>query len=241
MKGVNLLIVIVISLLALSCRNLNLFRTDNLDDVSLLIDETRDYEPRVQVDDKISVSVWGHSDLSIGSVYGVYNSNEVFGKWLLVEPDSTIILPRIGKIKVAGITVSSLNDTLVNYYKGFIKSPVVDVKIHSHEVSVIGQVIKPGNYSIYRANNSISYMIAAAGGTDFYAQLDQVKLVRGEKSYVLDLTKISPLDMSRINLIAGDILYFPTKKGKVLEKKSTVLVAFSSLATIALLILSSTK
>ena len=37
----------------------------------------------------------------------------------------------------------------------------------------------------------------------------------------LDLTEMNPLAMDRITLKPGDVLYFPTKKGKVLDKKSS--------------------
>ncbi|RZJ33961.1 MAG: hypothetical protein EOO18_08660, partial [Chryseobacterium sp.] len=37
------------------------------------------YEYKIRKDDKITLSVWGQDDLSVGSVYGIYNSNEVYG------------------------------------------------------------------------------------------------------------------------------------------------------------------
>ena len=224
-----------------SCKSLNYYSSSSIDDVQTLIKETENYEPVIRVDDRISVSIWGHDNLSIGSVFGVYNSNEVFGKWILVEPDSTVTLPRIGKVKVAGEEISHLSGELEKKYSLFIKNPIVDIKVHSHEITVIGQVIKPGNYPVYKGKNTIAYMIAAAGGTDFYAQINKVKLVREDRSYLLNLSLLSPLEMNNIKLIPGDVLYFPTKNAKTLEKKSSVLIAFSSITTVMLLILNSRK
>ncbi len=225
-----------------SCSKLNIYTVDNTQsEVDSLIASQQAYRPQIRIDDKVSVSVWGHEGMSIGSVFGIYNSNEVFGKWLLVNQDSTIILPKIGQVKIGGMTMEEAKAYLTTLYAEHLKAPVIDIKVHSHEVTVLGQVIKPGNYAIYRGQNSLGYMIGAAGGTDYYAQLHKVKLARGDMSYELDLTKMTPLQMNRINLLPGDILYFPTKKGKSLDKKSPVLLAAASIITTLFLIFSASQ
>jgi ActR/RegA family two-component response regulator len=46
------------------------------------------YKHHIQIDDKLSTSVRGHDNLSIGSLFGIYNSNEVYGKWVLLGKDA---------------------------------------------------------------------------------------------------------------------------------------------------------
>ena len=187
------------------------------------------------------MSIWGHEGMSIGSVFGIYNSNEVFGKWLIVSSDSTVILPKIGKMKLGGMTIDEAKNYLTTSYSEHVLNPVIDVKVHSHEVTVIGQVIKPGNYTIFRGQNSLAYLIGAAGGTDYYAKLQAVKLIRGNHSYELDLTKMTPIELNQLSLLPGDVVYFPTKKGKSLDKKSPVLLAAASIITTLFLIFSATN
>ena len=233
---------IVCSFLFISCTKLNIYTNGNEDaGKDELIQFSSTYIPTIQVDDKLSLSIWGHEDMSVGSVFGIYNSNEVFGKWLLVAPDSSVVFPRIGRLKIAGLTTEQARDSLVAHFANHILNPVIDLRIHNHEVSVIGQVIKPGNYPIYKGKNTLSYLIAAAGGTDYYANLQSVKLVRGEKSYLLDLTKLTPYEMDRLTLIQGDILYFPTKNGKALDKKSPALLAIASITTTILLLIAASQ
>ena len=45
------------------------------------------YEYHIKKDDKISISVWGEDNLSVGSTYGIYNSNEVYDapNWITVK------------------------------------------------------------------------------------------------------------------------------------------------------------
>lgn len=220
-----------------SCVSLNFYRGEHSSSVDELLDTTM-YRPVIQVDDKISLSIWNHNDMSVGSVYGIYNSNEVFGKWLLVSDDSTVFLPKIGSVKLGGKNVDEAKKLLVNLYQEHVNSPVLDIKIHSHEVTVIGEVISPGNYSIYKGNNSIGYLIGAAGGTDYYAKLNDVTLARGDQTYNLDLTKMTSFQMDRINLLPGDVLYFPTRRGKALDKKAPILLAAASITTTLILLFS---
>jgi len=224
-----------LGVLFISCSKLNMYTTDapNWQD-SLLTEEQ--YRPKIQVDDKISVSIWDHKELSIGSVYGIYNSNEVFGKWLLVSKDSTVTLPKIGIVKIGGLTIDEAQLLLAELYAEHIINPILDIKIHNHQVTVIGQVIQPGNYSIYKGKNNLAYLIGEAGGTDFYAKLQKVTLARGDQTHILDLTKMTPVEMNRLNLLPGDVLYFPTKRGKSADKKAPVVLAAASILTTIILL-----
>ncbi len=220
-----------------SCSKLNMYTTDapNWKDSLLTVEE---YRPTIQVDDKISVSIWDHTDLSVGSVYGIYNSNEVFGKWLLVSIDSTVTLPKVGVVKIGGKNIGEAQLLLAELYAEHIVNPILDIKIHNHQVTVIGQVIKPGNYSIYKGKNNLAYLIAEAGGTDFYAKLQRVTLARGDQTHILDLTKMTPIEMNRLNLLPGDVLYFPTKRGKSTDKKAPAVLAAASIFTTIVLLFS---
>jgi len=42
------------------------------------------YQYQLRKDDKISLSVWDHEELSVGSIYGHFSGNENEGKWTMV-------------------------------------------------------------------------------------------------------------------------------------------------------------
>ena len=72
-------ILIVISILLLySCKTVNLFEGEQNHSAFKHIDHN--YQHVLAPDDKISISVWNHDDLSIGSSFSIYNTNESFGK-----------------------------------------------------------------------------------------------------------------------------------------------------------------
>lgn len=230
--------IVFISCCLSSCTRLNMYTNKSKNTVLDSLVFVEKYDPIIKTGDKISLSIWNHDELSVGSIYGIYNSNEVFGKWLMVNYLGNITLPKIGEIKVDNLTMSQLDSVLYDLYSKIIQNPVITIRVLNHQVSVIGQVIKPGNYIIDRNFNTIPQLIAEAGGTDYYAKLTSVKLIRNKKEYDLDLTRINTLDLHKINLINGDVLFFPTKKGKILDKKSPVILASASLITTILLIVS---
>ncbi|MDW3646312.1 MAG: polysaccharide biosynthesis/export family protein [Bacteroidia bacterium] len=221
-----------------SCARQNFYSMSSPNSYQSLLLSVEEQTPRIRPHDKISVSIWGHEDLSIGSVYGIYNSNEVFGKWILVDKQGHVQLPKLGATRLGGLSIQEAREKLERQYEAFVVEPIIDVKVHSHEVSIIGQVISPGNYPLYEGKNTISYFIAAAGGTDFHAKLTEVKLSRQNTTYELDLTRLSPDVLNNIALLPGDVIYIPTRQAKLLEKKSPVLLALASVATTVFLFLS---
>lgn len=222
-----------------SCKTQNMFSHSKSNDLSeIIVESDTACEHIIGPDDRISVSVWGHDDVSVGSIYSIYNSNEVYGKWIQLDQDGTLILPQLGKVALAGMTVPEANAFLEAKYAELLIKPTVNVKVHNLNVSVLGEVNHPGNYELGKYRNTITEVIAKAGGATFYANKKKVKLLRKDKEYHLDLTRMSAAEMYKINIQRGDVLYIPSKGGKVVDKKSPTFLALSGVLTTGLLILS---
>ncbi len=230
--------VIVMGALLSSCASLNYYSsTEVLDRDTLDSLNTVSYEKHnIRVGDRLSVGIHGEDAISVGSVYGVYNSNPVYGKWIQVHQDSSIVLPRIGKMSVAGLSRLELIKALQEKYNTFIVNPVVDVKIHSHQISVLGQVIKPGNYPLESDVISLAEALAESGGTDFYARVTHVCLVRDSISYRIDMKKSPTSLLTDVNMVSGDVLMVPTRRTKSIEKSSSALIATASAVTVLILL-----
>ena len=188
---------------------------------------------QLRPDDKVSVSVWDHEELSVGSIYGIYNSNEVYGKWLLVDAEGNLLLPKTGKLKVGGMTIAAATDAVVREYSRLIPQPVVTLKVLNREVTVLGEVKSPGPITLEKERNSLIEILGRAGGPDYYANAGQVQLLRmkGQQriEYVVDLTKLSTVEQESLWVQAGDILYLPPQKRKSLRKESASLVPFAAI------------
>lgn len=236
-------LVVFIAIIMCSCATQNLFQSKaSINRDSLKVELTNFLEHRIKKDDKITVSIWNHDDLSVGSLFGIYNSNEVYGKWVLVDDEGFVILPQIGKVKLGELTIKEAEVKLTEIYSKFIVNPVLVVKVLNKEVVVLGEVKNPGNYILDKEINTVTELLGRAGGTDFYANKKQITIIRGTgkeaKRMVIDLTKMDEYRHTALILQSGDILYVPTRHGKMLDKKLPDLIPVASLLTGLIILIS---
>jgi polysaccharide export outer membrane protein len=191
------------------------------------------YEYKIRLNDKISISVWGQDELSVGSIYGVYNSNEIYGKWLMVDENGKIEVPKIGPLSVLNHTTNQLKDTLLNRFGEWIKNPIIDIKIMNKEVTVLGEVRAPQSFIIDKDNNNLFEMISKSGGFEFYANLKKIKVIR----QIGDSTHVAQIDISKhrndyyaknIQIYPGDVIIVPSKKNKEFDKRVSTLIPFTA-------------
>ena len=229
----TLCLLTLLSFLVASCGNLNIFRgqadsPEHTEHFELLTDN---YEHILAPDDKLSVSVWNHDDLSIGSVFSIYNTNESFGKWILIEQDSTAAIPYAGNQKIGGLTLSEAENLITSKMAAYIKDPIVELRVLNREITILGEVKSPGNYLLEKELNTLVEYIGKAEGFNFYANTKKIKVIRDEVAYQIDLTRLEQMPGKNIYLKANDIVYVPSKKGKKLDMKAPVLIPFASLLT----------
>jgi polysaccharide biosynthesis/export protein len=228
-----------------SCKTQNMFVQDRSEQFKDSLDVVFEYDSAYQYvlrkDDKVSISVWGQDDLSVGSVYGIYNSNEVYGKWLMVDAGGKIDIPKLGSTYVLGFTIPQLKDTLRKAFHKWILNPVVDVKVLNKEVTLLGEVRIPGIQKLDKDQNSLIEMISRAGGTEFYANIRQVKVLRqhGRDVHVIniDLTRMNDYLNRNIQLHPGDIVIVPSKRYKQFDKRISTIIPFTTTISAAAILL----
>lgn len=227
-------------LLFSSCAYQNIFTTDDYADLSELMRKDTIYEHIIDTDDKLSVSVWNHQNLSIGSVFGIHNSNEVYGHWILVDSKGDVMLPKLGRVHLGGLTTMEASDTLSILYSKILVTPIIVVKVQNREVSVLGEVRTPGKYTLEKEENTLTEIIALAQGFDFYADKEQIELIRDNKCYKIDYTVLQNNDY-QIIVQNGDVINVPTRRGKMVDKRSPTLIAFASAITAIAVLISLTQ
>lgn len=199
------------------------------------------YEYVIRKDDKISISVWGQDELSVGSSYGIYNSNEVYGKWLLVDHNGNIELPRYGTFRTEGLRVTELKATLKGIFGKWIVNPIVDVKVLNKEITVLGEVRNPAVVTVDKDRNTLLEIISKTGGFEFYANLKHVKILRQNGPHVhvanIDLTQSGNVMATNIQLHPGDYVIVPSRKSKVFDRRISTIIPFATTATAAAILL----
>lgn len=207
-------------------------RTETLDPV---FQYNPDYQYLIRKGDKISISIWSEEELSVGSIYGIYNSNEVYGKWLLVDANGFIEAPKIGSLQVLSKSIVDLKEELKAYYSDFLVNPIIDVKILNREVSIIGEVIESSTISLEKDDNTLVEVLTKSKGFDFYANLKNIQIIRqvgGVKhNAFINLRNSNDYMNKNIQIHAGDIIVVATKKHKNFDRRISIILPFTSAIT----------
>jgi len=199
------------------------------------------YEYKIRKDDKITLSVWGQDDLSVGSVYGIYNSNEVYGKWLLVDVKGNIEIPKLGTTYVKGKTIPELKEEIQGKLKKWLVNPIIDLKILNKEIAIMGEVRNPAVIQVDKDQNTLLELVSKAGGFEMYANLKSVKILRQEGDNVrvtnIDLTKMKDVPNQNIVLHPGDYIIVPSKKSKDFDKRISTIIPFATVTSAAAILI----
>ncbi|MDR1228163.1 MAG: polysaccharide export protein EpsE [Azoarcus sp.] len=134
-----------------------------------------------------------------------------------VSEKGVLTFPLIGAVSVGGMTTSAAETEIATRLRegGFVRQPQVNVlpmQIRGNQVSVLGQVNRPGRFPLETANLRLTDMIAtaggvAAGGADIvvFVGVRNGKQVRREVD--LPALFISGDLASNLPLTGGDLIY----------------------------------
>jgi len=152
--------------------------------------------------DTIGVLVFQNPDLSLDAQ---------------VSESGVISYPLIGTVGVGGLTLveAQAGIALALRSGGYVRDPQVSIvlrQMRGHQVSVLGQVNRPGRFVLERLNTRVSDMLAAAGGiTAAGGDLLVVTGTRAGQPFrrVIDVPALFAAQPSGddIVLAAGDTLY----------------------------------
>lgn len=105
----------------------------------------------------------------------------------LVSNDGTIEFPGLGTLNVMGLTKNQCENMIKDRLKVFIKEDaklIVTVRMPNFKISVVGEVNRPGQYSITNEKVNIFEALALAGDMTIYGVRDNVKIIREDANGV---------------------------------------------------------
>lgn len=152
------------------------------------------------------------------STMGMQNTN-LLG--YLVDNNGEIDFPVLGKIQVIGLTTRECEALLRDKLKPYLKeNPLVTVTSSNYKFSVLGEVNRPGTYTVQDEKVTIFEAIAQAGDMTLFSIRDDVQLLRedseGRRQVIhLNLNDANITQSPYFYLQQNDVIYVKPTKAKV--------------------------
>ena len=137
----------------------------------------------------------------------------------LVDTDGNIEFPIIGTLQVAGLSRQELQSALKIKISEYVQDPIVNVRILNFEISILGEVNRPGSFQINDEYLTLTQALGLAGDLSIYAERSNVLIIRQEndkKVYeYLDLRDPAILNSPYYTLQQNDIVYVEPKSNYI--------------------------
>ena len=157
-----------------------------------------------------------------------------------VDINGLIKLPMVGDVRLEGLTLKQAEEILQQEYTKFFKDPYVQLSFVNKRVIVLGamggQVIPLENENV-----RVAEVLALAKGLDNNSKAQNMRLIRGEKVYEIDLSTIEGFKNGNMLIQSGDIVYIePVRRpfSEALKDYSGIFTILISLTTLVTLLVS---
>ena len=167
-----------------------------------------------------------------------------------VEENGNVALPVIGRVKVAGLSQMEAEKKIEDLYGNTVlKDPIIELKIVSLKVTLLGEVKTPGNYPLVSDKTNLVDLLGQAGGFTEKADEKEIKIIRGgvlnPQITMIDLSNLKAVSNPDIILQNHDIIYVSQNKRAIRNDKfqtfSTIIQPALLLLNTALIIFTLTK
>lgn len=168
----------------------------------------------------------------------------------LVDAEGNIDFPVLGKLKLKGLNRIQATNLIKDLLKEYIKDPIVNIRIINFKVTVLGEVNRPGSYTIPNERITIIEALGLAGDLTIQGERHNVLIIReenGKKTYNrINMTSEEVFNSPMYYLTQNDVVYVEPNNSRV--KSSTVgpstgatLGVISALLTAVALVISITR
>lgn len=138
----------------------------------------------------------------------------------LVSNEGTIDFPVLGVLNIGGLTKTEAENLIRTKLGSYLKEiPIVTVRMANYKISVLGEVARPGMFTVSNEKISVFEALALAGDLTIWGMRDNVKIIRedadGQREIIsLNLNKTDIVNSPYYYLQQNDILYVTPNKTK---------------------------
>lgn len=167
------------------------------------------------IDERSAASLAGET-----SVRSNYMSSDasIYLQSYTLDEEGCIELPLTGKIELKNLTVDQAKEKMQNEIDKFVNQTTLIVKLSNFNLTVLGEVNRPGMYKVYQSQINLFEAMALAGNMTNFAKKSDVKIVRqtdnGSEIITIDMGQADVLSSPYYYLKPNDIVYVEPLKIK---------------------------
>ncbi len=203
----------------------------------------------IQVNDILTVTIGGENEKSVAYINQFFGGSTAGtgggGLQSVVDISGTIELPKIGRLRVEGLTRDSAREIIRTAYAAYLKDPIVNVTFGNFRYTILGEVRSPGYYATPNEKLNVFEAIAQAGDMTPYAKKDNVKIIRevnGDRRVIsLNVNDKAILNSPDYYIQRYDVIYVEPQKQRYFSdnfsRSTAILGAVSSLAALLIIVL----
>lgn len=215
------------------------------------------HEARVCTGDMLSITVTGLDPIAVAPFnlplvsYATPGSDQLYSaptlQSYLVDIHGNINFPVIGTIKLVGLTKSEAIKYIDDQLKPYLKNAIVTIQFMNYRITVLGEVLRPGQYSVGNERITILDALGLAGDMTIYGKRNNVLITRennGKLEFVrLNLNTDEIFKSPYFYLQQNDVIYVEPNNVKSVASQnlSLYLSTLSTIATVVAVIFSITN
>ncbi len=156
-----------------------------------------------------------------------------------INSNGMVEIPVIGKIYLLGKNLEEAKKSVQKAVDEYLKDAIVIVKLANFDVTILGEVNKPGSFPVFKESVTIFEAMAMAGDLSDFANRQKIKIIRThnnkKKIYDVDLTNQQLLLSDFYYLRNNDMIYVEPLKYRTFRKSQSQIV-LSAITTLALVV-----
>ena len=146
------------------------------------------HEATIVNGDMLSITVTGLDPLAVAPFnlplvsYATPGSDQLYSaptlQSYLVDVNGVINFPVIGQIKLSGLTKSEAINLISKKLSPYLKNPIVTIQFMNYKITVLGEVLRPGQYVINNERVTVLDALGLAGDMTIYGVRNNVLITR---------------------------------------------------------------
>lgn len=135
-----------------------------------------------------------------------------------LDEDGCIEMPLTGKIELKNLTIDEARTKLQTELGKYVNQTTIIVKLSNFNLTVLGEVTRPGMYKVYQSQINLFEAVSMAGNMTNFAKNSEVRIIRqtdhGSEIVTVDMGQADILESPYYYLKPNDIIYVEPLKIK---------------------------